>query len=420
MNVKATCANCKCRGKLFKRKREVILIPTLKVNFGVQEEKEEKKRYEKDLLAAHGFATKKQKISVTFLGSLFWLTIVLLANFISLENTKFKPGVGSFCVLEYKKCISEFDWNLCASSMYDCGDMENENYGSFNFTLPQKITKFSNVEKSLAVFSHVQNKANENLCLYTVHVTNNICENLCFSSDFSYDSDENYEFIAADRLSRYNHQKNAECKSICMLASDLEVKEDCPFHKRCPNGCPCPGYKCVENVFDFNLAGVFFHSNFNHRVSSESSLFKISLLADSLKFDELSWTSSHANFCFVQFYGDFYFITGDLADSKLTLYKIDKNGNFEKLSEDYLSVQIRFGDTTKNKICSRGIYKNDEERIIFCSKFESRGICHSYAIKENQVFLTEIYNRPISTINLLRMKQYEVFGLTFNNQLVGP
>ena len=192
MIVKATCANCKCRGKLFKRKRKVILIPTLKVNFGVQEEKEEKKRYEKDLLAAHGFATRKQKISVTFLGSLFWLTIVLLANFISLENTKFKPGVGSFCVLEYKKCISEFDWNLCASSMYDCGDMENENYGSFNFTLPQKITKFSNVEKSLAVFSHVQNKANENLCLYTVHVTNNICENLCFSSDFSYDSDENY------------------------------------------------------------------------------------------------------------------------------------------------------------------------------------------------------------------------------------
>jgi hypothetical protein len=111
----------------------------------------------------------------------------------------------------------------------------------------QKIANSSNVSKSVAVFSDAQNKANENLCLFTAHVSNNICENLCFSSDFSYDSDENYKFIGKEEIKwdklpvRYNHQKNKECKNICLLASDLEIEEDCPLHKRCPSGCPCPG-----------------------------------------------------------------------------------------------------------------------------------------------------------------------------------
>jgi len=425
MNVKATCANCNCRGKLFKRKQscEVILVPTVKINFSDEEKKS--KRYQKGFLAPHGFDTQLQKISFVFWGSLFWVTVMLIANFISLEKNRFKPGVGSYCVLEYKKCISEFDWNLCASSMYDCGDMENENYGSFIFTLPQKIPKFSDIEQSLAVFSSAQNKANENLCLLTAHVSNNICENLCFSSDFSYYPDKNYKSIAADENSgwldlRYNQQKNAECKNICMLASDLEVEEDCPLHKRCPNGCPCPGYKCVDDILDFNLAGVYFgrHDRFYDR----SSILKVSLSSqsDTVKFDELSWSSDIRNFCIILFRGDYFVIeqvhTG--LNYKLILHKIDKNGNLTKLSEDYVTVQITFGDRTNGKICSRGIYQNEEERIIFCSKYESRGICHSYAIKENHFFLTEIYNRPRSTVYLHGTVQTGVYGLTFNNQLV--
>ena len=137
--------------------------------------------------------------------------------------------------------MEEFDWNLCASSMYDCGNMENENYGSFNFITPPTIQKCSDTEQSLSVFSHAQNKANENICLLTAHLSNNICENLCFSSDFSYDLDANYELLANNVAApAYNHQKNKECKSICKFASDMQVEEDCPFQKRCPNGCPCP------------------------------------------------------------------------------------------------------------------------------------------------------------------------------------
>ena len=140
---------------------------------------------------------------------------------------------------------------------------------------------------------------------------------------------------------------------------------------------------------------------------------------DSLRFDPLTMPAIENN-CIVSFQGDFFIIQASLFDNKLTLHKIHKNGFIQKLSEDFAKIQIIFGETTfgtSNKICRRGIYKNKEERIIFCSSNESRGICHSYAIKENKVFLTEIYNRPESTINSL-LKNNGVFGLTFNNKLV--
>ena len=164
--------------------------------------------------------------------------------------------------------------------------MENENYGSFNFITPPTIQKCSDTEQSLSVFSHAQNKANENICLLTAHLSNNICENLCFSSDFSYDLDANYELLANNRNApTYNHQKNKECKSICKFASDMQVEEDCPFQKRCPNGCPCPGYKCQEEVMDFNLARVEFG---RYNQISSTFYYKISLQPGNLKFDKLS------------------------------------------------------------------------------------------------------------------------------------
>ena len=168
MNVFATCENCKCKGKLFKRNQslDLILVPTdslqatVSLNVGVQEEDSE--RNEKRFLAPHGFATTLQKRNYVISGTLFWVTVVLIANYFSFEKSRFKAGVGSYCVLEYKKCAIDFDWNLCASSMFNCGNIEDDNYSKFIFTPPQKIANSSNVEKSLAFFSDAQNKANEN------------------------------------------------------------------------------------------------------------------------------------------------------------------------------------------------------------------------------------------------------------------
>ncbi|CBY12138.1 unnamed protein product [Oikopleura dioica] len=121
--------------------------------------------------------------------------------------------------------------------------------------------------------------------------------------------------------------------------------------------------------------------------------------------------------CIVPFHGDYFIINADkriaTVSHKLTLFKINQAGIFEKLSEDFPKISIAFG---AGKICSRGIYQNKEERIIFCSSHESRGICHSYFIKDNRVVLTEIYNRPESTIVDLSQNE-RVIGLTLNDQL---
>ena len=94
ISVKASCANCKCKGKLYKRENKVILIPTVKLLF--QDEDEEKEanseRYEKGFLAPHGFATAMQIVNFLIWGSLFWVTIMLVANYVGFEKNRFKAG----------------------------------------------------------------------------------------------------------------------------------------------------------------------------------------------------------------------------------------------------------------------------------------------------------------------------------------
>ena len=227
--------------------------------------------------------TAMQIVNFLIWGSLFWVTIMLVANYVSFEKNRFKAGIGSYCVRQYKNCTSEFDWNLCATSMFDCGNFDSENYGIFNFTQPQKIENSSRVE-SVAVFSEAQSKANENLCLFSVNVDKSICENLCFSSDFSYDLDENFQFAPKDEIqslgNKYNQQKNKECRSICLLASNLIIEPDCPFHRNCPNGCPCSSFKCKNDIVDFDLAGFQFGNYDDDSYDSDQSC----------KFAELSWS----------------------------------------------------------------------------------------------------------------------------------
>ena len=79
------------------------------------------------------------------------------------------------------------------------------------------------------------------------------------------------------------------------------------------------------------------------------------------------------SFCSVQFRGDFYVIKQELLgvdNYRLALFKISKNKRVEKISEDLVTVIIRFDENAK--ICSRGIYQDEEDRKIFCSSEESR------------------------------------------------
>ncbi|CBY09479.1 unnamed protein product [Oikopleura dioica] len=177
---------------------------------------------------------------------------------------------------------------------------------------------------------------------------------------------------------------------------------------------------------DFNLARVDFGSN--ERQNFSKFFYKITLQPGTAKLDKLSTSvlePSHisSSFCIVPFHGDYFIIQEEVLaiDSfKLTHYKINQAGIIEKLSEDFTKISLGF--VRNSKICSRGLYQNKEERII-ARPLRSEKIRrilnpgHSYVIKDNRVFLTEIYNRPHSTL-FIPGDTDRVIGLTLNNQLV--
>ena len=110
------------------------------------------------------------------------------------------------------------------------------------------------------------------------------------------------------------------------------------------------------------------------------NFYKVSLQSNTVKFEHIY--ENHLlgeiydlyNFCSVKFRGDFYVIkqvySVELENWRLTLHKISKNKRVIKISEDFVDVTITFAEYAK--ICSRGIYQDEEDRIIFCSNRESR------------------------------------------------
>ena len=109
------------------------------------------------------------------------------------------------------------------------------------------------------------------------------------------------------------------------------------------------------------------------------NLYTVSLQFNTVKFEHINENyllgeiNYFYNFCSVQFRGDFYVIKQEFVDvdyRKLTLHKISKNKRVVKITEDFITVSIRFDENSK--ICSRGIYKDEEDRIIFCSSEASR------------------------------------------------
>jgi len=369
----------------------------------------------------HGFGTVRQKASIVTWGSLFWITVMIIANFLNYERTKFKPGIGSFCVLEYKKCIIDYDWNICASSMYDCANPTTEGFGYFNFTAPEKKQQMKEV--ILETYSMAESRANANLCHFNAHLSKNLCTNVCYDGDFSHDFDENYEVNRTKNMMEtmiaqtYNQEKNSECNSICMLAADIDVKDDCPLEKRCPFGCPCPGYNCKKYVADFDL--VILSKNVWYSQNLSRSLHKV-VMTPSFKLQELSSEISqafYATFCTVSFRGNFYVIAAEPAKqvSILILYKVYEDGSVKKISEDYPRFIVIF--SIFSKICATGLYQRDDERIMFCSSSET-DVCHSYKIEENSVSLTTIKNRPpVIDYNHFVPGYESIYGLRFEDKL---
>jgi hypothetical protein len=115
-------------------------------------------------------------------GSIFWLTIIMLANFISFEMKRFKPSFGSACVLQFKKCIEFHNFEICASSLYNCGNIDSADYR--NFTMPNVIEDVPVMKITAQNFSANDNIANRNMCKFNAKNDQRLCEVLCQTDSF--------------------------------------------------------------------------------------------------------------------------------------------------------------------------------------------------------------------------------------------
>jgi len=187
-----------------------------------------KRRRSRFFVKNHGSSTFMQKSGYVINGTALWLTVVLIMNYVSLLGSRFKPGFGSSCVLEFKKCIDLHEFGPCAASLYNCGDVGSIDYRVFR--MPKVVQEVS-VRPTLAEhFSANDNQANRNMCIFNAKNDEKLCRVLCKTDSFDV-------------------QMENECREICAIASDLSAFDDCPFEKNCPSGCPCPKYDCKKNFY---------------------------------------------------------------------------------------------------------------------------------------------------------------------------
>lgn len=327
------CAFCHKKGRLRVTTNGEIILQPKEV---LPDDCLETERYHyKSFFENHGFGTNTQKIKFTAFASCFWILVMVLANYVNYERIKFRPGVGSHCVLEYKKCIKSFPLQLCSTALRSCGSLSSDNFGNFVFPT-NDLTLMDIIAPQPEKFTDKENVLNRNICSQTAGLSKNLCENLCYTTRFSIFEDQKFKdslnvenpYPFYSREFTYNHTKNIECIGICKYAAGIEDKEDCPYGKRCPQGCPCVGYKCVKGLSDHNLAiikkrdGPVLDTELSidlHKVSQPPFTFS------KLQHGDKILTDTDSSFCTVWFQGAHYVLVTRFG-TNILVYKILPSG----------------------------------------------------------------------------------------------
>jgi hypothetical protein len=196
-----TCFACRSSGYIRKIKNKVFLVPkTCQAEFT-------KYRYiGKNDKKKNGFTTFRDSAKYLAIGSLFWIAVMVGANVITSQLSRFKPGHGSFCMRVFKKCYKEERYGWCADQLYQCF-YENFNNNTF-FYQHESVLKAPNVESFSEPenFTETEQKANEQQCHYLASIEVKMCETLC-DNDIS---------------------KIYDCLGVCMALGAKTKSEYCP------------------------------------------------------------------------------------------------------------------------------------------------------------------------------------------------
>jgi hypothetical protein len=182
-----------------------------------------------------GGGTPRQWTTYMILGSAFWLSIVLITNYIGLAKlSAHETFLTTTCNRKYKICLKgEFFYDLCVKSFDDCRESK-----SFVFPVKHIVQEEPLIEPQIDThnYTELEQITNRKRCKSYEYFDRKICESLC----------------------PYRGDGASECNFLCR---DLVTSKTglygliCPGDKLCPNGCPCLHYKC-EIVSDSSMLQV--------------------------------------------------------------------------------------------------------------------------------------------------------------------
>ena len=135
---KVSCTSCKCQGNRFNK---FLLINKLRISqanekssfprlvrswywkiwiqrlefelfyfsLEIKEDsgKVKKNPCETEKVTINGFTTLRDQITYLVSGTVFWITVMVVANFVTSHLNQFKPGHGSLCVRGFKECFAQ-------------------------------------------------------------------------------------------------------------------------------------------------------------------------------------------------------------------------------------------------------------------------------------------------------------------------
>ncbi|CAG5110971.1 Oidioi.mRNA.OKI2018_I69.chr2.g5317.t1.cds [Oikopleura dioica] len=237
------CLDCDCVGFVRKVNNEVVLVPSEeKILFDYHQP-------QKLGLAKHGFATLRQRLTYLLLGTLFWQTIILIANFESVKNlAPLETFKTKTCARNFKTCLLNFPYGTCYESFSTCMRDTGE------FVYPTKVVLPEARERADDDFyTNDEQDVNLKRCKRYNYYDLKICEQLC---------------------SKINEEDVGLCRQICEshLSDNGEMDEICPFEKLCAAGCPCSYFQC-EHVDVKKIPLVWYYSE-------NDALFELTTDAD--------------------------------------------------------------------------------------------------------------------------------------------
>ena len=318
----------------------------------------------KDKKKKNGFTTTSDMAKYLVIGSIFWITVMVLANFLTSHLHRFKPGHGSFCLKGFKKCYKNDNYGWCADQLHQCF-YENFNNKTFFFQdEPRLITPNFEPYLKLEVFSETEQKANEQQCHYLASIEAKMCDTLC-DNDIS---------------------KIYDCLGVCMALGAKTKSEYCPFDLNCPDGCPCPNYDCELGIG--NSAGLFALEKYQNYTSSHSFIIagvNNDTVIPAQKFKLETEDSLTRNMCSI-FFGSMHYIfesntnfeyteDGFKITNALKIFVVDEV--FGVVKQFVIDVKDNFSFTLMST-CGKGFFVELEgvkhDCIYLCTPITDQGL----------------------------------------------